>query len=53
MMKCKKCGNAKIRTRKNYSHGKRSKAIVSLTCMACGSADIEKPQEQGFRRRRR
>lgn len=41
MFKCNKCQGTKIRTRTNYSHGRKSKSITTASCMACNSTDIE------------
>ena len=47
MMTCKKCKGTKIKSRRNYSHGKKSKAMTTSTCKKCGSTDIEiKPSYQ-------
>lgn len=44
MFKCKKCNSIKIRSRTNYSHGKKSKSTMSFTCKDCGSNDIDSSQ---------
>lgn len=38
---CKRCSGTKIKSNKNYSHGKNSKAIITLMCRTCGSTSIE------------
>jgi len=40
-MTCKKCKGTSIKSRRNYSHGEKSKPTTTLTCRDCGSADIE------------
>ncbi|MBW2972688.1 hypothetical protein KY359_06645 [Candidatus Woesearchaeota archaeon] len=52
-MKCAKCNNSRIKTRKNYSHGTKSKARVTHFCMECGSTEmaVEQTWKRGFRRR--
>ena len=49
--KCTKCNSVKIKTRKNYPHGKKSKAISSQNCAVCGSKDIEAVR-QFFKKKR-
>jgi|APSaa5957512622_1039677.scaffolds.fasta_scaffold75927_3 hypothetical protein len=41
MLKCKKCQSTKIKTRTNYTHGKKSTSITNATCKMCGSTDME------------
>ncbi|MBN1544230.1 hypothetical protein JW898_02080 [Candidatus Woesearchaeota archaeon] len=43
-MMCNKCKGTKIKTRVNYSHGRKSKPITIRICMKCGSSDIDLPQ---------
>ena len=40
-MICKKCRSSEIKSRTNYTHGKKSKANTSMTCKKCGSSEIE------------
>lgn len=51
-MNCKDCNSSKIKVRKNYSHGKSSKAKTSMSCQDCGSTNIEMPMKNNFKRRR-
>ncbi len=37
---CKRCKETRIKSNKNYTHGKKSKATVTLTCRSCGSTSI-------------
>jgi Zn finger protein HypA/HybF involved in hydrogenase expression len=41
-MICKDCKGTKIRSRTNYSHGKKSGSTTTLSCKLCGSTNIEK-----------
>ncbi|MBD3253357.1 hypothetical protein GF386_06495 [Candidatus Pacearchaeota archaeon] len=41
MMFCRKCNGRNIKSRKNYSYGKKSKPTITLVCKDCGSGDIE------------
>ncbi len=41
MKTCRNCKGTNIRSRVNYSHGKKSKATTTLNCKDCGSLDIE------------
>lgn len=53
-MTCKKCKGTSIKSRRNYSHGKKSKPTTTLTCKNCGSVDIEsKSNGKGGRRYKR
>ena len=36
-MKCKNCKGTSVKTRTNYSHGRKSKAKVTKVCRNCGS----------------
>lgn len=47
-MNCKKCGSTEIKSRRTYSHGKKSRPTTVLMCKKCGSTDIE---TQSFNRR--
>lgn len=40
MRTCNKCNGNKIKSRKNYPHGRKSKPITKLVCKGCGSSDI-------------
>lgn len=44
-MKCAKCNGTDIKRRSNYSHGKKSKPIVTCQCKSCGSTQmiVERP----------
>jgi RNase P subunit RPR2 len=50
-MICKNCKSTKIKSRRNYPHGAKSKAIVSSICKACGSSNID--SKPVFNKRRR
>lgn len=50
MMICKECKGTSIKTRRNYSHGKKSKPTVTLTCKKCGSVDIDTNLNRNKRR---
>ena len=41
-LSCKDCSSSDIKKRKNYSHGKSSKANLSYSCNKCSSTNIEK-----------
>ncbi len=41
MMICKKCNGTKIKSRSNYSHGKKSSSRTVFSCKNCGSAEVE------------
>ena len=49
MRVCRKCKGTNIRSRTNYSHGKKSKPIVSFSCKNCGSLDIEEKKDTNRR----
>jgi len=49
--KCKECNSVKVKTRTNYPHGKKSKAISSQSCAICGSTNIEEVR-QFFKKKR-
>ena len=51
MLKCKKCQGTHIRTRTNYSHGKKSGSTTSVACKDCGCTEMELPQKQRGRHR--
>ena len=34
--KCRRCGNTRFRTRKNYPFGKKSKVVITKFCKKCG-----------------
>jgi len=53
MPTCRKCNGTSIISRKNYSHGKKSRATISLTCRNCGSADVEVKVDKFNNKRRR
>jgi RNase P subunit RPR2 len=40
-MICKQCRGTRIKSRQNYSHGKKSGATTTLICKDCGSHDIQ------------
>ena len=40
-MICKNCKSTKIKARRNYSHGKKSKSTITMVCKMCGSTNIE------------
>ncbi|MFO7710695.1 MAG: hypothetical protein ACLFP2_00745 [Candidatus Woesearchaeota archaeon] len=48
-MNCKNCKGTNIKSRRNYSHGKKSKTTTILMCKDCGSCDIEATRKR-FRR---
>ncbi|MBU1632184.1 MAG: hypothetical protein ABH824_00610 [Nanoarchaeota archaeon] len=50
MLKCKKCQSSKIKTRTNYSHGKKSSSTTNVTCKDCGSTEMESPPKYNNRR---
>ena len=52
MKTCKKCKGTRIKSRRNYTHGTKSRPITSLVCKDCGSADIEAKVER-FKGKRR
>jgi hypothetical protein len=56
-MQCKNCKSKNIKTRKNYSHGKQSKATYTKVCKDCYSTNIEvtekNNQNQRFKKRRK
>lgn len=52
-MRCAKCNNSKIKTRKNYSHGTKSKATITSMCMKCGSTEMAVEDTRRWGRRRR
>ena len=35
----------KVKTRRNYPHGKKSKSIISRSCVLCGSTNIEEVRQ--------
>ncbi len=45
MLKCKKCQSSNIKTRTNYSHGKKSRSTTNVLCNDCGSTEMESPQK--------
>ncbi|MFH1850413.1 MAG: hypothetical protein ABH879_09635 [archaeon] len=49
-MICKSCKGRKIKTRSNYTHGKKSRVTMVRVCKACGSQDIEVEVERKRRR---
>ena len=53
MTTCKMCKGTSIRSRRNYSHGKKSKSITTLTCKKCGSTAMEAKSNDGRGRRKR
>ena len=52
MRTCNKCKCTQIKTRKNYSHGKKSKHTLFLMCKKCGSTDVEEAQTRYGRKKR-
>lgn len=38
---CRKCRGINIKSHKTYTHGKKSKPIVTMSCKNCNSTDIE------------
>ncbi len=53
MAVCKKCKSTDIKSRRNYSHGRKSTSITTLTCRKCGSAEIETMSNDKRRRFKR
>ncbi len=51
MAHCANCNSKNIQKRKNFSHGKGSKAKTSQTCKDCGSSTIIEEPVRKFRRR--
>jgi hypothetical protein len=51
-MKCQKCNSRIIRSRVNYTHGKKSGGTQKLSCKECGSTDIEQ-EKKSFRNSKR
>ena len=49
-MKCAECKSTNIKTRRNYTHGKKSKPRITHICAKCGSVNME---VENTRRRRR
>jgi transcription elongation factor Elf1 len=45
MFKCKKCQSSDIKTRTNYTHGKKGSSTTNATCNNCGSTEMEIPQK--------
>lgn len=39
-MTCEKCNGNSVKSRTNYTHGKKSSSTTTLTCKKCGSANI-------------
>jgi len=50
-MRCKKCNNSNIRTRRNYSHGSKSRSTTIMFCKTCGSTSIESGRNDNKKRR--
>ncbi|MBT7902912.1 hypothetical protein HN587_03540 [Candidatus Woesearchaeota archaeon] len=50
---CKSCKGTDIKSRKNYSHGSKSKAMITYTCKKCGSNNIETKEDPRNKRRQR
>jgi hypothetical protein len=51
---CKLCKGTSIKSRSNYSHGKKSKATTTFSCKNCGSTDLElKLENRKYKPRRR
>jgi len=40
-MICKQCKGTEIKSRTNYTHGKKSKGKTIFICKKCGSSEIE------------
>jgi hypothetical protein len=53
MVSCKDCKSADIKSRRNYTHGKKSKPTTTLTCKKCGSTDIDVSSNKYGRRNKR
>ena len=53
-MMCKRCRGTSMKVRRNYSHGKMSRPLKTVTCKKCGSGEIEmeptRQKRRGFRR---
>ncbi|MBI2045058.1 hypothetical protein HYT23_03295 [Candidatus Pacearchaeota archaeon] len=49
---CKNCKSKKIRIKRNYSHGSKSKAIISHSCRECNSRNIGEEFNRFNRKRR-
>ncbi len=41
MVTCKDCKGTDIKSRRNYTHGKKSRPTTTLSCKKCGSTDVE------------
>lgn len=55
MFKCKKCQGNKVRTKTNYSYGRKSKSSTTAVCRDCGYIDFgsdKKGNKKDFKRRR-
>jgi Zn finger protein HypA/HybF involved in hydrogenase expression len=50
---CKKCNGTDIKSRRNYSHGKKSKTTTTFTCKKCGSTNIEVKTDNYKKNKRR
>lgn len=35
--KCRSCGSQKVKTRKNYTHGKNSRPVITKVCKRCNT----------------
>jgi hypothetical protein len=51
MVICKKCNSTDIKSRSNYSHGKKSTAQITRICNKCGSTSIDMQSNPHGRRR--
>ena len=49
-MNCKKCNGTSIVSRTNYPYGRKSRSRTTLTCLKCGSTEMEAPK-RFFKRR--
>ncbi len=52
-MICKECKSSKIKSRRNYSHGKKSKSTTTFVCIKCGSTNVEVLKSDDRRRPQR
>lgn len=52
-MICKNCRSTSIKSRRNYTHGKKSKPMTTLSCKKCGSNEIESTSTNYKKRNRR
>lgn len=43
-MICKDCGSKEITSRKNFTHGSKSKGKTTYRCNKCSSSKVEMPR---------